>query len=72
MTDTTGTTSIGMRPPATVLVAQLGRRLSDRAIAAELHISPRTVNGHVAHILDKLDLDSRSAVAAFAVRNGLF
>ena len=33
MTDTTGTTSIGVRPPATAMVARLGRRLSDRAIA---------------------------------------
>jgi predicted ATPase/DNA-binding CsgD family transcriptional regulator len=49
----------------------LVRGLTDRQIAEELMISPRTVNGHVANILAKLDLDSRTAAAAYAVRLGL-
>ncbi len=44
---------------------------SNRAIADALSISERTVEHHVAHILTKLDLDSRTAAATFAVRNGL-
>jgi predicted ATPase/DNA-binding CsgD family transcriptional regulator len=44
---------------------------SNREIGEALFVSPRTVGGHVASILKKLGLDSRSAAAAFAVRHGL-
>jgi DNA-binding CsgD family transcriptional regulator len=44
---------------------------SNRAIADKLSISQRTVENHVAHIPTKLDLDSRAAAAAWAVRNNL-
>jgi DNA-binding NarL/FixJ family response regulator len=44
---------------------------SDREIAAALHISPRTVGGHVTNLLAKLGVESRTAAAAFAVRRGL-
>jgi len=45
--------------------------MTDRQIAEALHISRRTAAGHVANILGKLELPSRSAAAAFAVRHGL-
>ena len=44
---------------------------SNREIADSLYISPRTVNFHVTNLLAKLELDSRTAAAAFAVRHGL-
>ena len=44
---------------------------SDREIAARLYISRRTAATHVAAVLRKLDVTSRAAAAAFAVRNGL-
>jgi DNA-binding CsgD family transcriptional regulator len=44
---------------------------SNQEIADVLHISLRTAQTHVANILGKLDLNSRAAVAAFAVRHGL-
>jgi DNA-binding NarL/FixJ family response regulator len=44
---------------------------SNRAIAASLSISERTVEAHVGHLLAKLGLESRSAAAAHAVRHGL-
>jgi len=40
-------------------------------IAAALWISPITARNHVGNILAKLGLDSRAAVAAYAVRRGL-
>jgi non-specific serine/threonine protein kinase len=45
--------------------------LSDREIAERLFISPHTVMRHVAGILGKLDVSSRTAAATWAVRNGL-
>jgi predicted ATPase/DNA-binding CsgD family transcriptional regulator len=44
---------------------------SNRAIAHILSISERTVENHVLHILTKLDVDSRTAAATWAVRLGL-
>jgi DNA-binding CsgD family transcriptional regulator len=45
--------------------------LSDREVAAALGISPRTVGGHVANLLDKFNVSSRGAAAVAAVRLGI-
>ncbi|WP_040701653.1 protein kinase domain-containing protein [Nocardia vinacea] len=39
--------------------------LTNRAIAARLHISPRTADGHVEHILTKLGFTNRAQIAAW-------
>ena len=44
---------------------------SNQEIASTLFISPNTVTNHVANIMNKLGLDSRTAVATWAVRNGI-
>jgi predicted ATPase/DNA-binding CsgD family transcriptional regulator len=44
---------------------------TDREIAAELSLSYRTVTSYVAALLTKLDVPSRTAAAAYAVRHGL-
>jgi DNA-binding CsgD family transcriptional regulator len=44
---------------------------TDRAIAAELSLSYRTVTTYVTSLLTKLGLPSRTAAAAYAVRHGL-
>ena len=44
---------------------------SNREIADRLYISHRTAMQHVANILAKLDVSSRTAAAAFAHRHGL-
>ena len=50
------------------VVALIADGKSNAAIAAELSLSEHTVKRHVANILMKLDLPSRAAAAAFAVR----
>jgi DNA-binding CsgD family transcriptional regulator/tetratricopeptide (TPR) repeat protein len=44
---------------------------SNQQIAMALSISYHTAGNHVGHILRKLELDSRTAVAAWAVRHGI-
>ena len=44
---------------------------TNRAIAAELVISEKTVARHLANIFTKLDLPSRSAATAYAYEHGL-
>lgn len=49
----------------------LARGLSDRDIAEQLSISPRTAMTHVSNILTKLKVNRRSAASAVAIRAGL-
>jgi DNA-binding NarL/FixJ family response regulator len=44
--------------------------LRDREIAAALVLSERTVHAHVRNLLDKLDLTSRTQIAAWAAARG--
>jgi predicted ATPase/DNA-binding CsgD family transcriptional regulator len=44
---------------------------TDRDIAAELFVSPKTASNHVASILAKLGVETRTAAAALAIRQGL-
>ena len=45
--------------------------MTNRAIAAELVISEKTVARHVANIFTKLGVSSRSAATAYAYEHGL-
>ena len=61
----------GLSPRELDVLQGLVAGQSNQEIAATLFISPRTVESHVANILGKLGLDSRAAVAVYAVRQGL-
>ena len=47
------------------------RGLANRAIAAELVISPRTAEHHVQHIYGKIGVSTRAGAAMFAMEHGL-
>lgn len=49
----------------TEVLSLMARGMSNKLIARELDLSPHTVKRHVAHVLDKLDLASRSQAAAW-------
>jgi DNA-binding NarL/FixJ family response regulator len=52
------------------IVALIARGLTNRRIATELTLSPRTVDNHVSRILGKLQLRSRSQIVAYAIERG--
>jgi non-specific serine/threonine protein kinase len=60
-----------LTPREAEVLRLLAQGLSDREIAESLVLSPRTIGGYVTKLLTKLDLDSRTAAAVYAVRHGL-
>jgi two-component system nitrate/nitrite response regulator NarL len=50
------------------IVALISEGLSNKEIATRLHIATHTVKSHVHNILEKLTLNSRLQIAAFALR----
>jgi DNA-binding NarL/FixJ family response regulator len=54
------------------VVRLVARGLSNKAIARELGISPRTVEGHLNHVFDKVGTTSRTELVHYALANSLF
>ena len=59
----------GLRPGMRFLDVAAGK--TNRAIAAELFISEKTVARHVSNIFIKLGLSTRAAATAYAYQHGL-
>jgi HD-GYP domain-containing protein (c-di-GMP phosphodiesterase class II) len=53
------------------VLALLARGLSNKAIAAQLVVSPKTVGHHVEHIYRKIGCSTRAAASLFAMQHGL-
>jgi DNA-binding NarL/FixJ family response regulator len=70
-TPATAAASIGLSSRELDVLRLVVEGLSDREIAQRLSISHRTVGNHITSILTKLDLDSRTAAATWAVRHGV-
>jgi len=58
-----------LTPREQEVLTLLGRGLSDRDIAQALFVSVRTVQTHLAHIYEKLDVHTRTEAALIAVRH---
>jgi DNA-binding CsgD family transcriptional regulator len=67
----TAVDAAGLSPREREVLYLLAAGMSDREIAGALSISYRTVTNHVASILAKLDVPTRTAAATQAVRRGL-
>ncbi len=53
------------------VAALIAQGASNRAIARRLRVAERTVVSHIEHIMNKLAVNSRAEIAAWAVRAGL-
>ena len=60
-----------LSPRELEILRLVARGMSDKDIAEELFISPHTVIRHVASVRRKLNVDSRTAAATEAVRQGI-
>ncbi|MCX2934425.1 LuxR C-terminal-related transcriptional regulator [Mycobacterium sp. CVI_P3] len=65
----TGDTSGGLTSRQLEIADLVAAGLSNKQIAARLFISPRTAEGHVERILSRLELTSRTQLAAWVVAN---
>ena len=54
------------------VVRLVARGMSNKAIARQLGISPRTVEGHLNHVFQKLDTTSRTEFVHYALASRLF
>ena len=59
-------TPAGLSPRELEVAALVADGLANKAIAARLHLSVRTVESHVRHALTKLGLDNRTQLATWA------
>lgn len=53
------------------VLKMVARGLDNDTIAAQLHVSKRTVNVHITHIKGKLNLANRSQITLYALSHGL-
>jgi predicted ATPase/DNA-binding CsgD family transcriptional regulator len=60
-----------LTPGELEVVRLVGQHLSNPEIAARLFVSRATVKTHLVHIFSKLGIDSRSELAAEAIRRGM-
>jgi non-specific serine/threonine protein kinase len=54
------------------VVRLVARGRSNKAIAHQLGISPRTVEGHLNHVFEKVGTTSRTELVHYALANRLF
>lgn len=63
--------SLPITPREQQILRLIVEGMSNQQIAAALFLSPRTVSTHLTNIFTKLDVDSRTAAATYAIRHGL-
>ena len=61
----------GLTPREMQVLRLIATGKTNKGIAAELHLSGRTVDRHVSNIFTKLDLPSRAAATAYAYEHKL-
>jgi two-component system response regulator NreC len=60
-----------LSPRETEILRLIALGYTSVEIAHQLHLSPRTIETHRAHILGKLELSTRAELVGYALRRGL-
>jgi len=60
-----------LTPKETIVLQLIARGYSNRDIAADQGVSEATVKTHVSRLLSKLELDSRTQAALYALKHGI-
>jgi predicted ATPase/DNA-binding CsgD family transcriptional regulator len=63
------TDGVGLSPREAEIARLVGDGLGNRDIGKRLFLSPRTVEKHVEHVMNKLGVDSRAEIAAWQARH---
>ena len=61
----------GLSPREAEVLRLVASGISNKEIAARLHLSEKTVARHLSNIFTKIDVGSRSAATAFAFERGM-
>ncbi len=61
-----------LTPRESAVVRLVARGMTNKAIARQLGISPRTVEGHLNHVFEKLGVLSRTELVHYALANSVF
>lgn len=61
----------GLTPREVEVLRLVARGRSNKQIARELYVTPKTVANHVEHIYMKIDVSSRAGASLFAMQHGL-
>ena len=61
----------GLTPREVEVLVLVVRGMSNRDIARQLSVSPRTVSSHLEHVYAKIGVTTRGAASMFAMRHGL-
>jgi DNA-binding NarL/FixJ family response regulator len=69
--DETAAQAAGLTERETEILAAVASGLSNKAIAAELWVTPQTVKFHLTKIYRKLELNNRTEATRWAIANGL-
>jgi HD-GYP domain-containing protein (c-di-GMP phosphodiesterase class II) len=62
---------VGLTQREVEVLVLVARGLSNKAIAAQLVVSPKTVGSHIEHIYRKIGCSTRAAASLFAMQHGL-
>ena len=70
--DTKSTRLLGLNDRELSFLKLVCTEMSYKEIAAEMHLSPRTIDGYRDALFEKLDLKTRTGLVVYAIRHGIY
>lgn len=63
---------LGLTERETTFLKLACTEMSYKEIAAQMHLSPRTIDGYRDTLFEKLDLKTRTGLVVYAIKNGIY